>query len=59
MFTGEEPCTKSQVAPVRERGLKLLSYAMMRAVLTVAPVRERGLKYNGATLVDLTGVSLP
>ena len=33
------------VAPVRERGLKLLSKPRMCLTLSVAPVRERGLKY--------------
>ena len=36
------------VAPVRERGLKLLSTACRAAEAVVAPVRERGLKYRPA-----------
>ena len=34
------------VAPVRERGLKLLASYNSASLLLVAPVRERGLKYN-------------
>ena len=33
------------VAPVRERGLKLLLRLLMIFLLGVAPVRERGLKF--------------
>ena len=44
MFTGEEPCTKSQVAPARERGLKYRLQSQATAEDPVAPERERGLK---------------
>ena len=35
------------VAPVRERGLKLLAARRRYSACDVAPVRERGLKYCG------------
>ena len=34
------------VAPVRERGLKLLPNLLVLQLVSVAPVRERGLKSN-------------
>ena len=39
------PVENTHVAPVRERGLKFKSSAVVRAPTNVAPVRERGLKY--------------
>ena len=38
---------EASVAPVRERGLKLLASYNSASLLLVAPVRERGLKCSG------------
>ena len=40
----QETNQSTKVAPVRERGLKLLLAALLRLPIVVAPVRERGLK---------------
>ena len=39
-------CHPDKVAPVRERGLKLLSLHQYSQTAAVAPARERGLKYQ-------------
>ena len=41
----QETNQSTKVAPVRERGLKLLLAALLRLPIVVAPVRERGLKF--------------
>ena len=40
----DNPSLSDEVAPVRERGLKLSRMALLAALKLVAPVRERGLK---------------
>ena len=47
------------VAPVRERGLKLLVYTIPYRVAAVAPVRERGLKSLALGTTERFAKSLP
>ena len=47
------------VAPVRERGLKLLIVNLLTIIIMVAPVRERGLKFLSASFAIFIVSSLP
>ena len=54
-----EEFTGQQVAPVRERGLKLHNQKYMLIKKCVAPVRERGLKFLNSRRTDEMTRSLP
>ena len=49
----------ANVAPVRERGLKLIALKRSKNTLIVAPVRERGLKFFFKEFKIIIGKSLP
>ena len=50
---------KGSVAPVRERGLKLLILLLLFCKPPVAPVRERGLKSMPKQILEAQAWSLP